>query len=87
MFRFQSSFKHIPKQTQGVEVEESKWNKPKSNPRKQMNRNKINSKNSKNVNETSKYSLYSKTWASKHVELQSQIIKFKMAILGLTKKK
>jgi hypothetical protein len=32
------------------------------------------------------YALYSKTWASKHVELQNQKIKFKKAILGLTKR-
>jgi hypothetical protein len=50
-----------------------------------MNRNKRNSKNSKKINGTSRYSLYSKTWASKHVELQSQKNKFKKAILGLTK--
>lgn len=49
-----------------------------------MNRHK---RNSKKVNGASRYSLYSKTWASKHVELQSHIIKFKKAILGLTKKK
>jgi hypothetical protein len=51
-----------------------------------MNRYKRNSKNSKKVNGTSRYSFYSKTWASKHVELQSQKIKSEKPISSLTKK-